>query len=240
MGWGILGGEDVECRSGGVTVRGHLGRPAAPGRFPAVISLHGRSGPSAGTNRAAERYGDAGYVGLAIDYFSRTNDPPDAEVMGYVADAAAFLRGQAYVDGDRIAICGYCGGGGRAYLALAHHPWLRAGVIFHGGLFLDKLTEQRPEHPFDVVDRIQVPLILLHGAADPAVKPEQVFRVVQRLEECGKTFEFKMYSGTRHMFVLPNGTDFNPAASGDAWDESIRFLDRHLRAATPAEVAASV
>jgi dienelactone hydrolase len=238
MGWGIIGGEDVEFRSGDATVRGHLGRPAAPGRFPAVISLHGRNGPSAGTNRAAERYGDEGFVGLVIDYFSRTNDPPDAEVMRYVADAAAFLRQQEYVDGDRIAVAGYCRGGGLAYLALAHHPWLRGGVIFHGGLFVEQLSESRPEHPFDAVDRIQVPLIILHGAADPAVKPEQVFRVAQRLEEGGKTFALKMYSATRHAFTLPDGGDYNPVAAGDAWGEAIRFLDRYVRAPSAVPVAA--
>jgi carboxymethylenebutenolidase len=236
MGWGILDGEDVEFRSGGATVQAHLGRPAAPGRYPAVISLHGRNGPSPGTRRAAERYGDEGYVGLALNYFSVSDDPADAEVMQYVADAAAFLRTQEYVDGDRIAVCGYCRGGGLAYTALAHHPWLRAGVIFHGGLFVPEINAKRPEHPFDLVDRIQVPLLILHGAADPAVTRDLIFRLVDRLETGGKQYTLKLYNGTRHAFTLPDGGDYNPAAAGDAWAEQIRFLDTHLGIARPAAV----
>src|SRR4051794_3873535 len=48
MSWGILGGEDVTLRCGDATLQAVLGRPAAPGRYPAVIVFHGTSGLGAG------------------------------------------------------------------------------------------------------------------------------------------------------------------------------------------------
>ena len=226
MGWGILGGEDVEFRSGETTIQAHLGRPAAPGRYPAVIMLHGINGPSPGTRRAAERLGDEGYDGLLINWQSREKDPPDSELMQYIADAAAFLRRQEYVDGDRIAVAGYCRGGGLVYLALEHHPWLRAGIAFHGFPFYRELDAKKPQHPYDLAERIQAPVLILHGAADDRAPAEDVYRMAQRLEALGKTFMLKMYSGTGHAFTTPDAGAYNPVAASDAWEEAIKFLHR--------------
>jgi dienelactone hydrolase len=170
MGWGILGGEDVEFRSGNATLQAHIGRPAAPGRYPAIITLHGINGPSAGTHRAAERYGE-------------------------------------------------------------HHPWLRAGIAMHGFPFYPQgLNEKKPQHAYDLADRIQAPVLILHGAADDRAPVADVYRMAQRLEQLGKTFVLTVYSGTGHAFTLPDGGAYNPAAAANAWDQSIAFLDRYLRA----------
>ncbi len=229
MGWGILGGEDVTFRSGDATLQAHIGRPARPGRFPALITLHGINGPSAGTLRAAERFGDEGYVALALNWMSVKRDPPDAEIMQYIADAANFLRQQDYCDGDRIAVAGYCRGGGLVYLALEHHPWLGAGIAMHGFPFYRELTADKPHHPYDLADRIQAPVLILHGAADDRAPAEDVYRMAQRLEQLGKTFVLTMYSGTGHAFTLPDGGAYNPLAAENAWQQSIAFLDRYLR-----------
>ena len=45
-----------------------------------------------------------------------------------------------------------------------------------------------------------------------------------------KPFALKVYSGTGHAFTAPDGGAYNPQAASDAWEEAIRFLDRHLRA----------
>jgi carboxymethylenebutenolidase len=229
MGWGILGGEDIEFRCGNVTLQAHVGRPARPGRYPAVITLHGINGPSAGTLRAAERFGDEDYVGLALNWMSAKKDPPDRELMDYLAAAGDFLKRQEYCDGDRIAVAGYCRGGGLVYLALEHHPWLGAGIAMHGFPFYRQLDENKPQHPYDLAERIEAPVLILHGAADDRATAEDVYRMAQWLEELGKTFVLTVYSGTGHAFTLPDGGAYNPKAAENAWEQSIAFLDRYLR-----------
>jgi carboxymethylenebutenolidase len=229
MGWGILGGQDVQFRSGDVMLQGHLGRPAAPGRYPAVIWLHGIFGPTAGTNRAAERFGDEGYVGLTVHWQGRDQDPPDSAIMRYIGDAAAFLHSQDYVDRERIAIAGQCRGGGLVYLALENHPGLRAGIAMHGFPFYAALDAKKPHHPYDLADRIRAPLLILHGAADERARAEDVYRMAVRLESLGKQFTLKMYSGVGHAFTLPDSNDYDPMAASDAWEELIGFLDCYLR-----------
>jgi carboxymethylenebutenolidase len=229
MGWGILGGEDVEVRSGKATLQAHVGRPAAPGRHPAIITLHGIYGPSAGTFRAAERYGDHGIVGCALNWQSVDQDPADDELMQYVAAAAAFLRQQEYCDGERIAVAGYCRGGGLVYLALEHHPWLRAGISMHGFPFYPQgLNDKKPAHAYDLAERIQAPVLILHGAADDRAPVGDIYRMAQRLEELGKTYLLNVYSGTGHAFTLPDGGAYNADAAANAWDQSIAFLNRYL------------
>jgi len=225
----VLGGERVEFLSGGVPIRAHLGRPAAPGRYPAVIVLHAMPGWIENVRRATERLGDEGYVGLVMDWRSREEDPPDSELMRYVADAAAYLRGLEYVDGDRIAVTGYCRGGGLVLLALAHHPWLRAGISFHGDAFYRALDAKKPQHAYDLADRIQAPVMILHGAADDVAPVQDMYRFAQRLESLGKRFVLKVYSGTGHAFGLPGMKAYDPAVAADAWQEGIAFLDCHLR-----------
>jgi carboxymethylenebutenolidase len=192
--------------------------------------LHGINGPGPGNRRAAERFGDEGYVGMLVNWQSRDKDPPDSELMQYVQDAAVFLREQDYVDADRIGIAGYCRGGGLMFLALEHHPWLRAGLSFHGYAFYQELSDKKPRHPYDLADRIQAPLIMLHGAADDRSPIANMYRLAQRLEELGKEFKLTVYSGTGHAFTLPDGGAYNPAAAADSWERAINFLDQHLRA----------
>ncbi len=74
MGWGTLRGEAVEFRSCGTTIQAHVGRPAVPGRFPAVIILHGLPGLQPDLERAAERFGE---------YVERGNE---------LSDSAAIVR----------------------------------------------------------------------------------------------------------------------------------------------------
>ena len=226
--WGILEGETVEFRSRGATIRGHLGRPAAPGRFPAIILIHGINGLAAGVRRAAERFGDAGYVALAIDWKSVEPDPHDRVILEYVGDAAAYLRGREDVAGDRLAVGGYCRGGALTYLALGEFPAFRAGVAYHATL-KDEVGPERLD-PYVGLERIQGAVLALHGAADPTSLVTNSYRMAQQLEALGKRYVLKVYSGAGHGFALPDGSSFDPYAGGDSWDETIRFLDRHLGA----------
>jgi carboxymethylenebutenolidase len=228
MGWAVLAGEAATFPSGEATINAHLGRPAAPGRYPAFIAVHGIYGLEAGNRRAVERLAEEGYVGLAIDWQSHEPDPHDSDLVRYVGDAAAFLQRQEHVDPERIAVGGYCRGGRVVYLALAEYPWLRAGVAYHATL----PREPDPRtylDPFEVVGRIRAPVLMLHGAADDRSPLEHTFRMAQRLEGLEKTFTLKVYSGAGHAFTLPGGTAYAPEAASDAWDETVRFLDRYVR-----------
>lgn len=222
MGWSIPGGESVGFASGAATVRGHLGRPAAPGRHPAIVLIHGIYGLAAGNKAACERLGAEGYVALGIDWKSHEPEPSNEAILGYVEAAAAWLRNQEYVDPERIAVGGYCKGGMLTYVALGTLGWPWAGVVYHGTL----RGEDGPPRPvLDALAGIQAPLIALHGASDPVSPLANTMTVLGELDRQGKPFQLKVYGGARHAFTLPDGGDYDAAVAADAWEETIRFLN---------------
>jgi len=218
-------------------IDGWIARPAETGRYPALVLLSGIGGAQPQYRSVAEQFAEEGIVGVVLDWMMREKDPPDPTVMLDLDACARYLQEQSYVDPDQIALGGYCRGGTLALLGLGQLPSFSAGVIFHGDPFYvqgaphpyDMTPEKRPVEPYALADRIEAPLILLHGAADTVVPVEQVYRFVARLEELGKRFELKLYSGTGHAFTLlgeAGGRWWHPEHAEDAFREAVLFLRR--------------
>jgi dienelactone hydrolase len=121
---------------------GFLTRPNQPGRFPAVVLLHGCTGFSGHDTEAAATLKSWGYVALAL------NSLGDANMCGARGGAAAeafdayagllFLTAQSFVSSSRIAIMGYSMGALAALIAVesgqiehAQQPVFRAVVAYY-------------------------------------------------------------------------------------------------------------
>ncbi len=90
--------------------------------------------------------------------------------------------------------------------------------------------EENPEAysraaPVERVDRIERPLLVLHGTADFNVPFLESVRLVDALTKAGKEVEFMMYPGELHYF-------HHEHVLRDAWRRVERFFDRHLRASS--------
>ncbi len=130
---------------GGVSLRGHLYAPKAPGKFPAVIAVHGGGWRLANLDNyrtlgpwLAER----GYAMLAVTHrLSAPGQKAFPEAVQDVRAAVQFAKGKAAelrIDPERIALMGDSSGGQLASLvALAgEHPLFKDGnsVDPHGGV----------------------------------------------------------------------------------------------------------
>lgn len=222
---------EVRFPGEGAQIQGWISRPKGTGPYPAVLLLHGIGGPGEHYLKAAERYAGEGIVGVVFNWMAREQDPPDPVIVRDLEAAAEYLKNEAFIDAERVAVAGYCRGGTLATLALAQLSAFSAGVIFHGLLFYrDGTTDRRPTHPYDLADAIDAPLLLIHGASDTTAPIAEVYRFAQRLNELGKRFELKVYSGTEHAFTMPGGgrggTRYHPENAEDAFRESVLFLRR--------------
>jgi acetyl esterase/lipase len=121
---------------GGVSLKGHLYAPKGPGRFPAVIAVHGGGWRLA--NLDNYRYlgpwlAERGYVTLAVTHrLSKPADKAYPEAVQDVRAAVQFVRGKSPelgIDPERIALMGDSSGGHLASLvALAgEHALFREG-----------------------------------------------------------------------------------------------------------------
>jgi carboxymethylenebutenolidase len=205
--------------SGGrsVTVREFL--PAAPGKYPAVLALHGSGGIREGwSDQPSRLMAGQGYSVFLVHYFERTGTTwADRETthrhfpdwMRAIGDAITFAMQHESVEPDRVALLGFSLG---AYLALAVasvDPRVKVVVDFFGGL---------PEelHGFTRM----TPVLILHGEEDRVVPVSEATRLQQLLERAGTPYEIKLYPGAGHIF---NGMQFL-----DAGQRTVQFLKKHL------------
>jgi dienelactone hydrolase len=118
------------------------------------------------------------------------------------------LRKNPMVDPKRIVAIGYCFGG-TAVLELARSGADLAGVVsFHGGL-----ATPSPDDAKNIKGKV----LVLTGADDPAVKPEQVIAFEDEMSRASVDWHLVSYGNAVHGFTNPaNGTD---NAKGAAYNE---------------------
>src|SRR5437867_4683151 len=171
---------EIEYRQGDTVLKGFVAwDDAVQGRRPGVLVVHEWWGLNDHAKNQARRLAEAGYVGFALDMYGNgkvTTHPQDAQ--GFVAEvtkdpaalaarfnaALAQLKQDPHVDTTRLAAIGYCFGGGVVLGMARAGADLAAVVTFHGAL-----ATQTPAQPGKVKARI----LVLAGAADPFVPPEQ-------------------------------------------------------------------
>ncbi len=144
--------------------------------------------------------------------------------------AIDFLRQQPTVALTRIAAIGYCFGGGVVLNMARQGVDLRGVASFHGAL-----TAVKPAQAGTVKARI----LVLNGAADKFIPPEQIEAFKQEMKSAGVDFQFISYPGAIHSFTNPEadtwGKKFNSplAYNADAdkksWLELQKFLDKVFR-----------
>ena len=184
------------------------------------------SPPNQDFKDAAVRLAGEGFVAVAYNWMTYEKDPSDQTLETALGDCARYLAAQPYVEPEHLAIAGFCGGGVHALLTLARLSNYTAGVLFHGGAFRRELTPEHPVHPFDLASDIDAPVLMLHGAADSVSPIDKVYAFATRMNELGKEFELKVYSGTDHAFVMPGSERYRERASEDAYREAVSFLKR--------------
>ena len=132
------------------------------------------------------------------------------------------LKKNPMTDTKRIAAIGYCFGGSTV-LELARSGADVAGVVsFHGGL--------DTPNPADAKN-IRGKVLVLTGADDPYVKPEQVRAFENEMLTAGVDWYLVVYGNAVHGFTNPaSGTDnsrgaaYNEKADNRSWQAMKDFL----------------
>ena len=164
----------------------------------------------------------------------------DAQVMGDVAGAMAYLRAQPNANG-KIGVIGFCSGGRHAYLAACTLSGIDAAVDCWGGnVIVDDpklLNDKRPVAPIDLTEKLSCPLLGIFGNDDANPTADQVNRTEAVLKKLGKNYEFHRYDGAGHAFFNTFARRLS-ARAGAGWLAKVfAFFNRYL-AASAASIAA--
>jgi dipeptidyl aminopeptidase/acylaminoacyl peptidase len=192
--------------------------------------------------RGSIGYGKAWRQGVYMDVGGK--DAKDAWM------SANYLKTLGYVDMERVGVWGLSYGGFFTLIAVTDQPTLfRAGVDvagvadyamyyedpYHGGWTTSRIgtPQQNPDvyrqaSPISHVDRLERPLLILHGTSDVNVPYLHSVRLVDELLKKGKGHltEFMVYPGEFHYFTREQ-------VLRDAWTRVDRFFSHHLKVTVP-------
>ncbi len=147
----------------------------------------------------------------------------DLSSKDQAAAVRALLKERLYIDGDRIAIWGWSGGGSNTLNAMFRFP-----DVFHVGVSVAPVPDQRlydtiyqerymglPQDneegyrigsPINFAEGLRGKLLLIHGTGDDNVHYQGTERLVNRLVELGKPFDLMVYPNRSHSIREGKGT----------------------------------
>jgi len=225
--------EWIEYSHGNVKLKAYMAwDDKVTGRSPAILMIHAREGMTAKTRQLAEIWAKLGYVSFAADIFGYgegilPKDVPEmqAQIAIYMNDRPLLrARTQAgfdalvkspMVDPSRVALIGYCFGGGVGVEFGSTGAPLVANVAIHGSF---------RDHAPGWAKNAKGMFLILHGAEDEGFPLPIVDKVVQELRSAKVPFQLEVYSGTGHGFSTPKNK-----AEERANEQSIASTARTLK-----------
>lgn len=212
------------------------------GKRPGVLVVHEWWGLNDYARARARMLAELGYTALALDMYGggkQAHHPEDANKMASeigqnrALAQARFKAGyealaqHPTVDAQRIAAIGYCFGG-TVVLEMARSGLALPGVVsFHGNL-----GTQNPAKP----GAVKAKVLVLNGADDPFVPPEQVAAFEKEMKDAGVDYKLVNYPGAKHSFTNPGADKFgkefnlplayNEEADRASWQEMQDFFKR--------------
>ena len=228
----------------GFALPAYVARPKGRGRHPAVIVASEIFGVHDYIKDVCRRLAKLGYVAIAPAFFVRVADPapladmgavmkivrqaPDPQVMGDVGAALSYLGAQDFVDARKIAVTGFCYGGGVTWLACETFPQIKAGVAWYGKMVRPEGAADDPARlwPIEHVASLHAPVLGLYGAKDGLAAGVPAMR--DALVKAGKSdTDIVVYPDAGHGFHADYRASYNPADAADGWKRMLAFLAAH-------------
>jgi len=221
----------VRFPAGGTEISGYLARPEHGSAGPAVLICHENRGLTPHIQDVARRYAKAGYAALAPDLLSREGGTagmdPDAVpgaltkagAQRHVSDFAAgfdYLNAQDFVDHGRIAMNGFCFGGGITWQAATALPGLKATSAFYG-----------PAPDLDKVAAIKAAVFGVYAELDQRITGAMP-ALRDALAKTDVRHELKVYPGVDHAFHNDTGERYNQEQATAAWNDTLAWFGTYV------------
>lgn len=219
--------------SDGTELRGYLAEPAGEGPHPSILLIHEWWGFNEGMTVLADSLAEEGYLVLAADAYRgrvtarvpralyMTITTPQERIQSDLDDALDYLQGLPNADVDRTATMGFCFGGGQSLqLGLRESERLAVTVVYYGAL----VTNPDLLRPFTDGQAV----LGIFGEEDQQIFVEDVIEFEAALNSLDINNQITIYADVGHAFL--NEENFKePGQAGDAWQETLIFLDENLK-----------
>jgi carboxymethylenebutenolidase len=214
--------EYVNLQHGGRTVQAFVVYPEVKTKAPVIVLIHEIFGLSDWAKEMADELAGQGFIVVApdlltgfgpngggTDAFPSTGDDRtkavsglDAAIVNADLDAAADYAKKIPAANGKIAVAGFCWGGGKSFAFAAHRKDLSAAFVFYGPGPSDVTTITAPVYGFYAGNDARI------GATIPAT--------TDAMKAAGKKYEPVTYDGAGHGFMrageAPDASPANKAA----------------------------
>jgi carboxymethylenebutenolidase len=203
--------------------------PEVREKATAVLVIHEIFGLADWVKLMADELAEAGYIAIAPDLLSGMapggggtdkfasgdavrqailNLPPD-QVTADLNAAADYVVKLPACNG-KVAVCGFCWGGGQAFRYATNNPNIKAAFVFYG---------TGPDSEADIA-RIKAPVYGFYGGNDARVNAT-IPKSNQLMKQAGKMYEPVVYQGAGHGFMrggeAPDARPGDKQAREEAW-----------------------
>jgi dienelactone hydrolase len=221
----------VEYKQATATLEGYLAwDDAIKGKRPGVLVVHAWMGLDDNARKRADMLAGLGYVAFAADIYGKGIRPKSKDEAGKLAGQykgdrkllrdrvdAAFdtMIKNPMVDAAKTGAIGYCFGGTTAIELGRSGANVQGIVTFHGGLDSPAPADGK---------NIKARMLILHGAADPYEKPDDLAAFQKEMAESKVDWQLTEYGGAVHCFTdstagndASTGCAYNPVADARSW-----------------------
>lgn len=228
--------EWANVKSGEREIRSFIVYPEKKEKAVAVLVIHENKGLTDWVRAVADQLAEAGYVAIAPDLLSGigpkgggtgdfSNEDAAREAiyklepnqvvsdLNAVADYALKLP----ASNGKLAVAGFCWGGGQSLRYATRRADLKAAFVFYGSFDYTK----------DDVARIACPVYGFYAGNDERVSGT-IPATTSAMKDAGKKYEPVVYEGAGHGFMRagedPQGTEADRKAHGEAWERLLKIL----------------
>jgi carboxymethylenebutenolidase len=204
----------------------------APNAKGGILVIHENKGLNDWVRSVAGRFAGVGYSALAIDLLSgqggtaKFTDPAAATAAlstippeEFVANLKSGIGELARrVPGKKLAVVGFCMGGGLTWqLLAAGEPQLAAAMPFYG---------PAPDNP-DFGGSKDVAVLAFYGEQDQRVNATEPV-VKAALEKAGLVHQLVTEPNANHAFFNDTGDRYNATAAADAWRQVQDWMTKYV------------
>lgn len=227
--------EWVTIKHGDRAFQSYIVYPESKQKATAVVVIHEIFGMTDWVRSVADQIAAAGYIAIAPDLLSgfapnggKSNDYPSVDaareavsklsqdtVTADLNAVADYVKKVPSANG-KVAVAGFCWGGGQSFRFAANRHDLGAAFVFYGP----------PPSP-DAFAQITAPVYGFYGGTDARITAT-VPATSEAMKKARKKFEPVTYEDAGHGFMRtgedPAGTEPNKKARHEAWERWLSIL----------------
>ncbi len=228
-------GEWVTIKHDNRNLQAFVVYPEVKAKAPVVVVVHEIFGMTDWVRDVADQLAAKGYIAIAPDLLSgmgpgggrsdsfasgdaareANSKLPPEQVMADLNATADYGKKLPAANG-KLAVAGFCWGGGMAFRFATVRKDLAAAFVFYG-----------PPPPAETMANVSAPVYGFYGGNDARIGAT-IPDTVQKMKAAGKKYEPVTYEGAGHGFMRagedPDGSAANKKAHDEGWQRWLQLL----------------